>query len=112
MKLLVLVGGGGGWGGRNLIFTNSMMAMEQGKQGIWFLPFPDTENTGNFAVTLEQIWRDKENMLNFIINIKSVCVCVFLNFKIFSLTLLSIIFNFKVLCTFVPTCYMYIIYPT
>ena len=27
------------------------VATTQGKQGIWFLLFPDRENTGNFAVT-------------------------------------------------------------
>ena len=27
------------------------VATAQGKQGIWFLLFPDRENTGNFALT-------------------------------------------------------------
>ena len=27
------------------------VATAQGKQGIWFLLFPDRENTGNFAMT-------------------------------------------------------------
>ena len=31
------------------------VAMAQGKQGIWFLLFPDRENTGNFVVTQGKI---------------------------------------------------------
>ena len=38
---------------RKVIYTvlTIRVATEQGKQGIWFLLFPDRENTGNFAVT-------------------------------------------------------------
>ena len=32
------------------------VATTQGKQGIWFLLFPDRENTGNFAVTAGKIF--------------------------------------------------------
>ena len=32
-------------------FHKFRVATAQGKQGIWFLLFPDRENTGNFAVT-------------------------------------------------------------
>ena len=30
---------------------NVRVATAQGKQGIWFLLFPDRENTGNFVLT-------------------------------------------------------------
>ena len=33
---------------------------KQGKQGIWFLLFPDRENTGNFALTQGKILRHRE----------------------------------------------------
>ena len=33
------------------------VATAQGKQGIWFLIFPDRENTGNFALTQGKILR-------------------------------------------------------
>ena len=39
------------------------VAMAQGKQGIWFLLFPDRENTGNFAVTQGKFLRHRENIL-------------------------------------------------
>ena len=35
---------------------------KQGKQGIWFLLFPDRENTGNFALTQGTILRHRENI--------------------------------------------------
>ena len=35
---------------------------KQGKQGIWFLIFPDRENTGNFALTQGKILRHRENI--------------------------------------------------
>ena len=35
---------------------------KQGKQGIWFLLFPDRENTGNFALTQGKILRHRENI--------------------------------------------------
>ena len=31
------------------------VATAQGKQGIWFLPFPDRENTRNFVLTREKL---------------------------------------------------------
>ena len=31
--------------------SSCRVATAQGKQGIWFLLFPDRENTGNFALT-------------------------------------------------------------
>ena len=34
---------------------NNRVAMAQGKQGIWFLLFPDRENTGNFVLTQAKI---------------------------------------------------------
>ena len=38
------------------------VATAQGKQGIWFLLFPDRENTGNFTLTQGKILRHRENM--------------------------------------------------
>ena len=40
------------------IFISSFyrVAMAQGKQGIWFLLFPDRENTGNFALAQGKIF--------------------------------------------------------
>ena len=38
------------------------VATAQGKQGIWFLLFPDRENTGNFALTQGEILRHRENI--------------------------------------------------
>ena len=35
--------------------TGNRVATAQGKHGIWFLLFPDRENTGNFAVTQGKI---------------------------------------------------------
>ena len=42
--------------------TNSRVATAQGKQGIWFLLFPDRENTGNFALTQGKILRHREKL--------------------------------------------------
>ena len=42
--------------------NNNRAATAQGKQGIWFLLFPDKENTGNFALTQGKILRDRENI--------------------------------------------------
>ena len=38
------------------------VATAQGKQGIWFLLFPDRKNTGNFALTQGKILRHRENI--------------------------------------------------
>ena len=40
------------------------VAMAQGKQGIWFLLFPDRENTGNFVVTQGKFLRHRENIFD------------------------------------------------
>ena len=45
---------GGGSSGR--------VATAQGKQGIWFLLFPDRENTGNSALTQGKFLRHRENI--------------------------------------------------
>ena len=45
---------------------NDRVATEQEKQGIWFLLFPDRENTGNFAVTQGKFLRHRENIFVFI----------------------------------------------
>ena len=44
----------------NLVLTFS----RQGKQGIWFLLFPDRENTGNFVVTQGKFLRHGENIFD------------------------------------------------
>ena len=38
------------------------VATAQGKQGIWFLLFPDRENTGNFALAQGKILKHRENV--------------------------------------------------
>ena len=43
----------------------------QGKQGIWFLLFPDRENTANFVVIQGKFLRHRENFLTVFINAKS-----------------------------------------
>ena len=37
---------------------------KQGKQGIWFLLFPDRENTGNFVITQGKFLRHRENIFD------------------------------------------------
>ena len=66
------------------------MATTQGKQGIWFLLFPDREHTGNFAVTQGKYFRHRENLWTVIINTR--IMLLFVNFKIF---LLAITYNFS-----------------
>ena len=68
--------------------------MEQGKQGIWFLLFPDRENTGNFAVTQGIFLKHRENIFDCIYHCKK---HVFLHiFSIFfSLTSLGILSTFR-----------------
>ena len=46
------------------------VATEQGKQGIWFLLFPDRENTGNFAVTQGKFLGHRENIFDCIYHCK------------------------------------------
>ena len=49
--------------GQGNVFTHvCRVATAQGKQGIWFLLFPDRENTGNFALTQGKILRHRENV--------------------------------------------------
>ena len=40
------------------------VATAQGKQGIWFLLFPDRENTENFVVTQGKFLRHRENFFD------------------------------------------------
>ena len=40
------------------------VATAQGKQGIWFLLFPDRENTGNFVITQGKFLRHRENIFD------------------------------------------------
>ena len=48
---------------RQTFEIENRVATAQGKQGIWFLLFPDRENTGNFAVTQGKFLRHRENIL-------------------------------------------------
>ena len=69
------------------------MATEQGKQGIWFLFFPDRENTGNFAATQGKFLRHRENIFDCIYHCKKhVSLHIFSIF--FSLALLGILSSF------------------
>ena len=50
---------------RNAFQKNCRVATaqgKQGKQGIWFLLFPDRENTGNFSLAQGKILRHRENI--------------------------------------------------
>ena len=47
------------------------VATAQGKQGIWFLLFPDRENTGNFVITQGKFLRHRENILTVFIDVNS-----------------------------------------
>ena len=46
------------------------VATAQGKQGIWFLLFPDRENTGNFVVTQGKFLRHRKNIFDCIYECK------------------------------------------
>ena len=61
------------------------MATAQGKQGIWFLLFPDRENTGNFAVTQGKFLRHRENILTVFITAKSMFPFTYFQFFLASL---------------------------
>ena len=50
---------------------NNRVATAQGKQGIWFLLFPDRENTGNFFITQGKFLRHRENILTVFIDANS-----------------------------------------
>ena len=70
------------------------MATAQGKQEIWFLLFPDRENTGNFVVTQGKFLEHKENIFDCIYYCKKhVSHHIFSNFL--SLALLGILSTFK-----------------
>ena len=43
------------------------VATAQGKQGIWFLLFPDRENTGNFVETQGKFLRHRENIFDYLL---------------------------------------------
>ena len=47
--------------------SNNRVATVQGKQGIWFLLFPDRENTGNFVVTQGKFLRHGENIFDYLL---------------------------------------------
>ena len=47
-----------------LIVASNRVATAQGKQGIWFLLFPDRENTGNFVITQGKFLRHRENIFD------------------------------------------------
>ena len=109
------------------------VATAQGKQGIWFLLFPDRENTGNFALTQGKILRHRENIFlwhrekfwdtgkiffcdrekfrhreNIWLWLLKWKVCLLFKFqKNFSLASLGINLHLKVLSTFTSTCFIY-----
>ena len=70
------------------------VATAQGKQGIWFLLFPDRENTGNFVVTQGNFLRHRENIFDCIYSCKK-HVSLYIFSKFFSLASLTIISHFK-----------------
>ena len=72
------------------------VATAQGKQGIWFLLFPDRENTGNFVVTQGKFLRHRENIFDCIYLCKK-HVSLYLLSKFFSLPSLGIIFLFQII---------------
>ena len=47
---------------RDVLNPEVRVARAQGKQGIWFLLFPDRENTGNFALAQGKILKHRENV--------------------------------------------------
>ena len=84
---------------------------KQGKQGIWFLLFPDRENTGNFAVTQGKFLKHRENIFDCIYHCKKhVSLHIFSIY--FSLALLGILSSFRwlFLVLFLPV-YQYIYCP-
>ena len=46
-------------GPMNAVSHSVRVATAQGKQGIWFLLFPDRENTGNFVVAQSKFLRQE-----------------------------------------------------
>ena len=87
---------------------NNRVATAQGKQGIWFLLFPDRENrefcfdTGKNSETQGKyfcVTQGKYLTVN--IKIKSMFIS-----KFFSLASLDISLHFKVLSTFASTCFI------
>ena len=72
------------------------VATAQGKQGIWFLLFPDRENTGNFVVTQGKFLRHRENIFDWIYYCKK-HISLYIFSKNFCLTLLGIMSHFKLL---------------
>ena len=64
-----------------MAIDNNRVATTQGKQGIWFLLFPDRENTENFAVTQGKYFKHRENIWTMIINTR--IILLFVNFKNF-----------------------------
>ena len=56
------------------------VATAQGKQGIWFLLFPDRENTGNFVVTQGKFLRHRENIFDCIYYCKSILPITYFQF--------------------------------
>ena len=96
------------------LFFFILAAILKGQKWVWtFLLRPLQSFTGLFfqtGKTQRKFWKHRENILTAIINIESFFF-FFFNSKNFSLTLLGKIFNFKALCTFVPTCYMSQFYP-
>ena len=68
-----------------ICYCSFRVATAQGKLGIWFLLFPDRENTGNFVVTQGKFLRHKENIFDYLLTQKA-CFSLHI-FKIFSLAI-------------------------
>ena len=66
-----------------ILATINRVATEQGKQGIWYLLFPDRENTGNFVVTQGKFLKHRENILTIYIDAKSMFLYTYFQ-KIFA----------------------------
>ena len=75
------------------MLRRNRVATAQGKQGIWFLLFPDRENTGNFVVTQGKFLRHGKYFWLYLLIKKHVFLYIFSEF--FSLASLGIISHFK-----------------
>ena len=80
----------------DMFHVHLRVATAQGKQGIWFLLFPDRDNTGNFVVTQGKFLRHREIFLTVFISTKS--MFLFTYFQIFLALLCSAWFLISKYC--------------
>ena len=73
--------------------------MAQGKQGIWFLLFPDKENTGNFVVTQGNCLRHRENIFDCIYLCKKLGIISHLKILLYELFLPIYLLYQYIYCT-------------